>query len=157
MFHWFLLRFWWNFVRKSRSAENEYENGNSEKENGYDTKRNILRIIIQNFDRTDLWKVRIVRSLADRTFQLRSHWSKWRSRHGKGAELDGDSEEEQEDAAPGVEGAVCLRCHSPLVHHPKMKSWWTFDKNVWWSVGELLMNFWWTFDEHLMNFWWSFD
>ena len=24
-----------NFVRKSRSAENEYENGNSEKENGY--------------------------------------------------------------------------------------------------------------------------
>ena len=35
-----------NFVRKSRSAENEYENGNSEKENGYDTKRNILRKII---------------------------------------------------------------------------------------------------------------
>ena len=34
------------FYRKSRSAENEYENGNSEKENGYDTKRNILRKII---------------------------------------------------------------------------------------------------------------
>ena len=34
------------FVLKSRSAENEYENGNSEKENGYDTKRNILRKII---------------------------------------------------------------------------------------------------------------
>ena len=31
---------------KSRSAENEYENGNSEKENGYDTKRNILRKIV---------------------------------------------------------------------------------------------------------------
>ena len=32
--------------QKSRSAENEYENGKSEKENGYDTKRNILRKII---------------------------------------------------------------------------------------------------------------
>ena len=35
-----------------RSAENEYENGNSKKENGYDTKKNILRkIILPNFGR----------------------------------------------------------------------------------------------------------
>ena len=34
------------FCSEVRSAENEYENGNSKKENGYDTKRNILRKII---------------------------------------------------------------------------------------------------------------
>ena len=41
MVRWLGLATLTNFA-KVRSAENEYENGNLEKENGYDTKRNIL-------------------------------------------------------------------------------------------------------------------
>ena len=49
-----------------------------EKENKYDTTRTLW-----NFDRTLMWKVRMVRSLADRTFQLSARPRRRSTRHGE--------------------------------------------------------------------------
>ena len=64
-----MLRVWWKFVGISQIIFNIFENVENPEF------LNFLAKCIefwQNFDRTLMWKVRMVRSLADRTFELSS-------------------------------------------------------------------------------------